>query len=70
MLHEEVAFERLHGLVGVPIAEAIRVVELTVGDATLGFAPHEVAEIVEALVSGVAVGGAGGPGRGFDAQSA
>lgn len=30
----------------------IRVVELTVGDATLGFAPHEVAGIVEQLVSG------------------
>ncbi len=29
-----------------------RIVELTVGDATLGFAPHEVAGIVEELVSG------------------
>ncbi len=31
---------------------AIRVVELAVGDATLGFAPHEVSEIVRRLVSG------------------
>ena len=31
---------------------SIRVVELAVGDATLGFAPHEVAGIVEQLVSG------------------
>jgi hypothetical protein len=31
---------------------SIRVVELAVGDATVGFAPHEVAGIVEQLVSG------------------
>ena len=32
-------------------APAIRVVELAVGDATLGFAPHEVADIAKRLVS-------------------
>jgi threonine aldolase len=31
---------------------SIRVVELAVGDATLGFAPHQVASLVEQLVSG------------------